>query len=87
MKYLSSRFDEYIAECEKKNIHSNMKPIFSDLQNNINKLSHLIFYGPPGIGKYTQSLMFIKKFSISNLKYERKINIAFNQKKERRCFA
>jgi DNA polymerase III delta prime subunit len=81
MKYLSSRFDEYIAECEKKNIHSNMKPIFSSLQNNINKLSHLIFYGPPGIGKYTQSLMFIKKFSQSNLKYERKINIAFNQKK------
>ena len=33
------------------------------------------------IGKYTQSLMFIKKFSQSNLKYERKININFNPKK------
>ena len=59
MKYLSSRFDEYIAECEKKNIHSNMKPIFSNLQNNINKLSHLIFYGPLGLANIP-TLMFIK---------------------------
>ena len=58
-----------------------MKPVFK-LYNNIENISHLIFYGPSGIGKYTQALSFIKQYSPSNLKYERKININLSAKKE-----
>ena len=47
----------------------------------IDKQNNLIFYGPSGIGKYTQALNFIKQFSKTNLKYERKINFNFQNKK------
>lgn len=40
----------------------------------------IIIYGPKGSGKYTISLNIIKKFSKSNLKYERKINFLYNKK-------
>ena len=79
MKYLSSRFEEYVLECEKNNLHENMKVVFDKIKDNH---SNLIFYGPPGTGKYTQVLNYLKKYSPSNLKYERKINFSLNSKKE-----
>ena len=79
MKYLSSRFEEYVLECEKNNLHENMKVVFDKIKDNH---SNLIFYGPPGTGKYTQVLNYLKKYSPSNLKYERKINFSLNCKKE-----
>ena len=81
MKYLSTKFEEYTQEYDKNNLHRDMKPVFN-LYNNIENISHLIFYGPSGIGKYTQALSFIKPFSPSALKYERKININLSAKKE-----
>jgi DNA polymerase III delta prime subunit len=81
MKYLSTKFEDYIQESEKNDLHKDMKIIYN-LYNNIDTLSNYIFYGPPGIGKYTQTLNFIKKFSPSGLKYERKINIQLNAKKQ-----
>ena len=42
MKYLSSRFEEYVGECEKNNLHENMKNVFNKIQVNN---SNLIFYG------------------------------------------
>lgn len=81
MKFLSTKFEDYIQENEKNNLHRDMKPVFK-LYNNIENISHLIFYGPSGIGKYTQALSFIKQYSPSNLKYERKININLSAKKE-----
>ena len=82
MKYLSSRFEEYVGECEKNNLHENMKNVFDKIQDNN---SNLIFYGPSGIGKYTQVLNYLKNISPSNLKYERKINFSLNSKKDY-CF-
>ena len=74
MKYLSTKFEDYISECEKQNLHKNLKPLF-DLYNDKNELNNYIFYGASGIGKYTQALNFMKKYSPSTLKYERKINV------------
>lgn len=82
MKYLSSKFEDYINECEKCNLHEKMKPLFESMSNNLEKQNNLIFYGPSGIGKYTQVLNYIKKFSATNLKFERKINFNFNNKKQ-----
>lgn len=79
MKYLSSRFEEYIAEIEKNDLHENMNEIFEKLNNNSN---HLIFYGPSGIGKYSQMLKYIKNDSPTQLKYERKINFNISSKKD-----
>ena len=82
MKYFSSTFQEYITKCSKFNLHNNMKPLFNILNDDIKKQNNLIFYGPSGTGKYTQALNYIKKYSGSNLRFERKITFNFNSKKQ-----
>ena len=82
MKFLSTRFEDYINECKKINIHKKMEPFLKSQGNKIENLNNMIFYGPSGVGKYTQSLNFIKKFSPSELKYERKITYRYNNKYE-----
>ena len=82
MKYLSSKFEDYINECGKNNLHEKMTPLFESMSNTIQNQNNLIFYGPSGIGKYTQVLNYIKKFSPTNLKFERKMNFNYNNKKQ-----
>ena len=43
------------------------------------KKMNIIVYGPPGSGKYYQSLYYLKQFSPSHLKYESRINILYNK--------
>ena len=81
MKFLETKFEDYVDKCKKKNIHQNMEKIFNKYEN-IENMNNIILYGAPGIGKYTQMLNFIKKFSPSDLKYERKIRYNFNNKYE-----
>jgi hypothetical protein len=79
MKFFETKFEDYLNSCEKKNLH----PELDKLQN-IDKdtlfNNNIILYGPPGVGKYTQMLNYIKKFSQSKLKYERKMTINTNKK-------
>ena len=80
MKYLETSFVDYINAVKKKNFHKNMVPFFESMTNNISELSNLIFYGPSGVGKYSQMLNFIKRYSPTELKYERKITYKYNNK-------
>jgi len=63
MKFYESSFEEYIASVEKYNFHPELTA----------PLTNMIFYGAIGIGKYSQVLHFLKKYSPSELKYEKKI--------------
>lgn len=78
MKYYSTRFEDYIREVEKKNLHPNTSKTLTLLK----PFSDTIIYGPSGIGKYSQALNYIKQFSPTHLKFERKMNFIFNNKKE-----
>ena len=82
MKYFSSKFEEHIIDNEKYNIHKNMNDFYNSMSNDFKNQNNLIFYGPAGIGKYTQVLRYIKKYSPTNLRFERKINFNFNNKKQ-----
>ena len=76
MKFLNIHYDEYINNVEKFNLHDNIK------YNNsvkIENLNNIIFYGPPGCGKYTQCLNLIRQYSPSELKYEKKLMHIFNK--------
>jgi len=73
MKYYETTFDEYITSVEKCNLHPELLPIWSNIPLNIYLLNHMILYGPPGCGKYSQVLYFLKKYSPSQLKYNTKI--------------
>jgi hypothetical protein len=78
MKYYETKFEDYIVSVNKFNLHSKI----SNQLYNLPDFSNIIIYGPSGIGKYTQALNYIKKFSPSELKFERKMNFVFNNKKE-----
>ena len=81
MKYFSSKFEEYINNCKKHNMHKNMESLYNSMSNDLSKQNNLIFYGPSGIGKYTQVLQYIKKYSPTELRFERKINFTSSNKK------
>lgn len=80
MKFLETHFEEYINSIEENNLHQKMENIYSRLSENIQDFPNLIFYGPAGIGKYSQMLYSIKKYSPSHLKYEKKMCVLYEKK-------
>jgi hypothetical protein len=76
MKFFETHFEEYI---NKENLHPKLEKIYDGFPNRLQELKNIIFYGPSGTGKYTQMLRSIKKYSPSELKYERKITIVYNK--------
>ena len=67
------RFEEYFKEPE---LHP------PELIDYVQQLAwtNVIFYGPPGVGKYSLILKYIRRFSDSRLKYSRKLTITFDTK-------
>ena len=82
MKLYENHFEEYVNQIKNYNLHSEKDKLYKKMPKNINELCNLILYGPSGIGKYSQSLYIINNYSPSNLKYEKKIYIDNNDKKE-----
>lgn len=72
-------FDDYIKNNNDFNLHNKLSEIYQKFPSNIGDLKNIILYGPPGVGKYTQMLSLIHKYSPSGLKYEKKITITFNK--------
>ena len=79
MKFQETHFEEYINAVNKCNLHKKLDKVYSHFPNSVDKLGNLIYYGPSGVGKYSQMLYSIKKYSHSELKYEKKLSIVFNK--------
>jgi hypothetical protein len=79
MKFYETHFEEYLLENQSENLHPKLEKIYTRFPKNIINLKNLLFYGPSGIGKYTQMLKSIKKYSPSELKYEKKISVTYNK--------
>ena len=80
MKFYESHFEEYIVSNQKIDLHPKLESVFlKNFPKSIQNLKNVIFYGPSGVGKYTQVLRAIKKYSPSELKYEKKLSIVFNK--------
>jgi len=73
MKFYETHYEEYIHSVDQYNIHPEMLPIYERFPKILSKFGNLIVYGPPGSGKYSQVLYFLKKYSPSELKYDKKI--------------
>ena len=80
MKFLESHFEEYINAVKKINLHPKLEKCFSKFPNTLDKLGNLIYYGPSGVGKYSQMLFSIKKYSPTDLKYEKKLIVTYDKK-------
>ena len=79
MKFYETHFEEYITENTRIDLHPKLSKIYEKFPKTLHQFKNLIFYGPSGIGKYTQMLKSIKKYSPSELKYERKISLTYNK--------
>ena len=73
MKFYETSADEYISSREVYNIHPEIKPQY--FPTSLKTFENMILYGCSGSGKYTQALYILKKFSPSELKYEKKITV------------
>jgi DNA polymerase III delta prime subunit len=78
-KFHETHFEEYLTACQKEDLHPKLSKVFKKFPKQLKEFKNLIFFGPPGVGKYTQFLKSVKKYSPSELKYEKKISITFNK--------
>tara|TARA_Y100000994_G_C15680381_1_gene437448 strand:- start:958 stop:1914 length:957 start_codon:yes stop_codon:yes gene_type:complete len=76
MKINDDHFENYLSKFDMCSLHPKLLNTYECMSDSP---TNLILYGPHGIGKYTQSLAIIRKYSPSNLKYEKKISIPFNK--------
>jgi hypothetical protein len=87
MKYYETACSEYITESKRFDIHPELAPLSKSMSDSLNDLGNLIFYGPSGVGKYTQFLRFVEKYdnklpSASVLKTEKMTATTEKQKYE-----
>jgi hypothetical protein len=80
MKNYETTFEEYLKMNEAYNLHPELVPLFKTIPIKMSDFKNMIIYGPPGVGKYTQVLSIIQRYSPSKLKYDKKISV-FNDKK------
>jgi hypothetical protein len=71
MKYYETSCSEYIAASKRFDMHPELRPHSLTMPDSLSKLGNIIFYGPSGVGKYTQFLRFIEKYSTNGLKTEK----------------
>lgn len=80
MNFLETQFKDYIKSSETVQLHPGLKELYEKtFPERLSSFKNVIFYGPPGVGKYTQMLTSIKRYSPSGLKYEKKITVTFNK--------
>ena len=75
LKFYETQFEEYCLASEKHNLHPELSDPFQNFPKKIAELSNIIIYGPSGTGKYTQTLKLLKKYSATDLKYEKKLTV------------
>jgi hypothetical protein len=73
MKYYETHYEEYIHSIEQYNMHPELLPLYQKFPKKLSDFGNLIVFGPTGSGKYSQVLYFLKKYSPSKLKYDKKI--------------
>jgi Cdc6-like AAA superfamily ATPase len=73
MKFYEYHFNDYISSEYNAPLHPKLHKQYDSFPKDIKDLKNIIFYGPKGVGKYTQMLRSIVKYSPSKLKYDRKI--------------
>lgn len=79
MKFHETAFEDYLHSNNTLSLHPKLDKLYKAFPPKIEDLKNLIFYGPPGVGKYTQVLAFINRYSPSQLKYEKKISVTYNK--------
>ena len=83
---IDQHFEEYISEVDKHTYHPDLMKIYEKFPDKIEDFKNLLFYGKSGVGKYSQMLYSIKRYSPTSLKYEKKMCITLQDKKKSNYF-
>ena len=68
-------FITLLENSKKLQINNKYNNYFDSLSQNIDDFPNILFYGPSGCGKYTDTLKLLEKYSPSKLKYEKKLYV------------
>lgn len=86
MKFYEKTFVDYIHTVKKCNLHPELESVWKKFPKNINHFPNLIFYGPSGVGKYSQMLYCISQYGdepdttgSSIFKCDKKITSQYNK--------
>ena len=79
MKFHEIHFEHYLNANSENSLHPTLTELYKKFPEKLTDFKNLIFYGPSGVGKYTQMLACIKKYSPSELKYEKKLSVTYNK--------
>jgi hypothetical protein len=75
MKFYDTHFDEYLSSHKEVSLHPKLVERYTLFPEALSDLRNIIFYGPKGVGKYTQMLAALERYSPTNLKYEKRISV------------
>lgn len=75
MKFYETHYEEYINAIEDYKLHPELDNLTKSMPAQLSQFGNLIIYGPSGVGKYSQMLNLIKRYSPSDLKYDKKITL------------
>ena len=73
MKYYETQYEDYLRSSARYDIHPELAEPLARMPQCVQECPSVIFYGPPGAGKYTQALRLIERYSPSRLKYFKKM--------------
>lgn len=79
MKTSITSFHNEIENIKDFNLHSNNKKLKSYFPDKFENFNNKIIYGTKGIGKYSQTLYQIQKYSERGLRYEKKLTLNCNK--------
>jgi len=79
MKFFESHYEDYLHAAANVNLHPKLNKVLSRFPPDLRNLGNIIIYGPKGVGKYTQMLNAIRRYSASDLKYDKKISVIHNK--------
>ena len=79
MKFYESRYVDYLNKTKEISLHPKLKLTYKSLPDQIEEMPNIIFYGASGVGKYSQMLLSILKYSKTSLKYEKKMVVSYNK--------
>lgn len=75
IKFLETHFEDYTQQVQNNNLHPYLGKTFNCFPKKMENMPNILLHGPCGIGKYSQMLQSIQKYSPSKLKYEKKMCI------------
>ena len=71
MPSLDQKFECYVQTARNNSLHPGLARVYTSLPDSLKDAVHLLIHGPSGVGKYTQGLLSLEKYSPSGLRYDK----------------